>query len=174
VIESREARPSLGDWAVSSGDPASPVTARDNIPGQPPWLSRAETSMSDFMAEQQCQSVGINPPHQRSDAERRSLGRNQLQLHRGASLQQCFRSDFRTMRADVHGSCQVSIRPYLDEQRPRHAGSRMVPSVLLSCNRHEGSITAIRVPKRGNYHGQDFRHGSRGRKSSCATFITVS
>ena len=105
--------------------------------------------MLDFMAEQQCQSVGINPPHERSDAEQRSLVRNQLQLHRGPSLQQCFRSDFRTMRADVHGSCQVSIRPYLDEQRPRHAGSRMVPSVLLSCNGHEGSITAIRVPKRG-------------------------
>jgi hypothetical protein len=118
--------------------------------------------MLDFMAEQQCQSVGINPPHERSDAEQRSLVRNQLQLHRGPSLQQCFRSDFRTMRADVHGTCHVSVRPCLDENRPRHAGSRMVPSVLLSWNRHERSITAIRVPKRGSSHGPDFRLGSPG------------
>src|SRR5205823_4852559 len=93
--------------------------------------------MLDFMAEQQCQSVGIDPPHERSDAEQRALVRNQLQLHRGPGLQQCFRSDFRTMRADVHGTCHVSVRPYLDENGPRHAGSRMVPSVLLSWNRHE-------------------------------------
>ena len=106
--------------------------------------------MLDFMAEPQGQSVNINPPHQGSDAERRSLGRNQLQLHRGPTLQQCFRSDFRTMRADVHGTCQVSVRLYLDENGPRHAGSRMVPSVLLSWNRHDASFTAIRVPRRGS------------------------
>ena len=104
--------------------------------------------MLDFMAEQQCQSVGIDPPHERSDAEQRSLVRNQLQLHRGPGLQQCFRSDFRTMRADVHGTCHVSVRPYLDENGPRHAGSRMVPSVLLSWNRHEALYSNSRAEGR--------------------------
>ena len=103
--------------------------------------------MLDFMAEQQCQSVGINPPHERSDAEQRSLVRNQLQLHRGPSLQPCLGSDFRTMRADVHGTRQVPALAYFDENWPGHAGPRMLPSVLLAWIRLEGHSNSRSEPR---------------------------
>jgi len=101
-------------------------------------LSHADKSMLNTTTEQKRQSVGINPPYQRPDAERRPLGGNYLQLHRGPRLQPGLGSDFRTTRADVHGARQVSARPDVDDDRPGHSGARVAPPVLLPPKRHDG------------------------------------
>jgi len=55
-------------------DQDTPRPANGVSPSSP--LSHADKSMLNAAAEQKRQSVGINPPHQRPDAERRPLGRN--------------------------------------------------------------------------------------------------
>src|SRR5882724_2300992 len=94
--------------------------------------------MLNTAVEQKRQSVGINSPHQRPDAERRPLGGNYLQLYRGPRLQPRLGFDFRTTRADIHGARQVSARSNVDDDGPGHAGTRVVPPVLLPWKRHDG------------------------------------
>ncbi len=55
-------------------DQDTPRPANGVSPSSP--LSHADKSMLNAAAEQKRQSVGINPPHQRPDAERRPLGGN--------------------------------------------------------------------------------------------------
>jgi len=102
--------------------------------------------MLDFSLEDECQTVAVNSPHQRPDAEGRPFRRHQLELDDGSCLQPCFGPDSRTMSADVQRHPEVPVGPHLNEHRPRHTGSWVMPSILLSRLWHEdesGSVTAL-------------------------------
>jgi hypothetical protein len=50
------------------------------------------------------------------------------------------------MSADVQRHPEVPVGPHLNEHRPRHTGSWVMPSILLSRLWHEdesGSVTAL-------------------------------
>ena len=83
-----------------------------------PWLqsddylaARASTSQSrhsdesmlDTTGEQKRQPIGIHPPHQCLNSERRSVGRYELQPHGCPGLQSRFGPDFRATGADIQG-----------------------------------------------------------------------
>ncbi len=128
-------------------------------------LSHADQSMLNAAAEQKRQSVGINPPHQGPDAERRPLGGNYLQLHRGPRLQPGLGSDFRATCADIHGARQVSARPDVDDDGPGHAGPRVAPSVLLPSKRHDGHSLQLMSTRNRLAHCLPY-HGVQPRASN--------
>ena len=109
-------------------------------------LDHTDTWMLDFSLEDECQTVAVNSPHQRPDAEGRPFRRHQLELDDGSCLQPCLGPDSRTMSADVQRHPEVPVGPHLNEHRPRHTGSWVMPSILLSRLWHEdesGSVTAL-------------------------------
>jgi len=59
--------------------------------------------MLDAAREQEREAICIDSPHQRPDAKRASIWRDELQPHRRAGPKPYLWRDLRALRADIHG-----------------------------------------------------------------------
>ena len=85
--------------------------------------------MMDAASEEEHHPIGIDPPNERSDAERGSVRGNDLQPHYGPRAESCSGHDFRAVIADVDDLAGVALCPRFDDHRPGDSGSRMLPSI---------------------------------------------
>ena len=93
--------------------------------------------MVDAACEEECQSVGIDPPYHRPNPKRLSIRRDKLKPNRSAAPKPYPGSDLRTLRANVYRLTRMATPPCFDEHGPRDTRSRILSAFpLVVYDRH--------------------------------------
>jgi hypothetical protein len=85
--------------------------------------------MLEIACKQQRHPVGIDPPHQGPDLERRPGRRDKAEPNPRTALEGHLGADLRTLRADVQRLTRMTTSPHLDEHRPHDPGSRLLSAL---------------------------------------------
>ena len=81
------------------------------------------------MGKQDGHSVGVMPPHERPDADPRTLRRNKLQAHDRSRPEPCLHPKLGSLGADVYRVREIPVTLRINKHGPAELYPTMVPFV---------------------------------------------
>ena len=87
--------------------------------------------MVNTVREEECQSIGIDSPHQRPNPKRLFIWRDEVSSNRGAAPKPYPGCDLRPVGTDVYRLTGMATPPHFNEHGPRDMSSRMLSALSL-------------------------------------------